>query len=110
MPDTGYLIAAVAIAVAVTWALRALPFVALAPLRSSPLIGYLKKAMPVGVMVVLTVYTLRDLDWRVPDRAWPTVLALACTVALHLWRRNVLLSVLGGTVVHVVLVSAVFGR
>ncbi|MBZ4321924.1 branched-chain amino acid transporter permease [Streptomyces huiliensis] len=109
MPDTGYLIAAVATAVAVTWALRALPFALLAPLRSSPLVVYLRKVMPVGVMVVLTVYTLRDFDPHLPDRAWPTALALAFTVVLHLWRRNVLLSIAGGTVVHVLLASAVFG-
>ncbi|MBC2876411.1 branched-chain amino acid transporter permease [Streptomyces sp. TYQ1024] len=108
MPDTGYLIAAVATAVAVTPALRALPFAALAPLRSSPLAVYLNKAMPVGVMAVLAVYTLRGFDPHVPDRAWPTVIALVFTVALHLWRRNLLLSVLAGTVVHVLLASTVF--
>lgn len=108
MPDTGYLIAAVATAVAVTWALRALPFAVLTPLRSSPLVACLGTAMPVGVMVVLVVYTLRAFDPRVPDRAWPIVLALTFTVVLHLWRRNVLLSVFGGTAVHVVLASTLF--
>ncbi|MFC8825469.1 branched-chain amino acid transporter permease [Streptomyces sp. NPDC057137] len=108
MPDTGYLIAAVATAVAVTWALRALPFAALAPLRSSPLIAYLNTAMPVGVMVILTAYTLRGFDPRLPQQAWPTGLALALTVALHLWRRNVLLSITAGTTAHVVLAGAVF--
>jgi branched-subunit amino acid transport protein AzlD len=106
MPDTGYLLAAVATAVAVTWALRALPFAALAPLRSSPLVGHLDAAMPPGVMVILTVYTLRDFRPQIPEVAWPAVLALAATVALHLWRRNVLLSILGGTGVHVVLAGA----
>ncbi|RAY14097.1 branched-chain amino acid ABC transporter [Actinomadura craniellae] len=110
MPDTGYLIAAVAVAVAVTWALRALPFAALAPLRSSPLIAYLGAVMPVGVMVILTGYTLRAFDPQAPDRAGPTVLALACTVALHLWRRNVLLSIFGGTAVHVALASTLFAH
>lgn len=110
MPDAGYLIAAVATAAVITWALRALPFAALAPLRSSPLIAYLRTAMPVGVMVILAVYTLRDFSPHVPDRAWPTVLALAVTVALHLWRRNVLLSILGGTAVHVALASGFFAR
>lgn len=110
MPDTGYLIAAVAIAVAVTWALRALPFAALAPLRRSQLVGYLNAAMPVGVMVVLAAYTLRAFDPRAPDRAWPTVLALAVTVALHLWRRNVALSIFAGTAVHVALASTLFAR
>jgi branched-subunit amino acid transport protein AzlD len=106
VPDTGYLVAAVATAVAVTWALRALPFAALAPLRSSPLVAYLRTAMPVGVMVILAVHTLRTVSLHAPDRAWPTVLALALTVALHLWRRNVLLSVLGGTAVHIALASS----
>jgi branched-subunit amino acid transport protein AzlD len=105
MPDPGYLIAAVATAVAVTWGLRALPFTALAPLRSSPLIAYLNTAMPVGVMVILAVYTLRGFSLYVPAQAWPTVVALAVTVALHLWRRNVLLSILGGTAVHVALAT-----
>lgn len=110
MPDTGYLIAAVATAVGVTWALRALPFAALAPLRSSPLIAYLNVSMPVGVMVILAVYTLRTFTPQVPETAWPTVLALAFTVGLHLWRRNVLLSILGGTAVHIALASVLFAR
>jgi branched-subunit amino acid transport protein AzlD len=110
MPDTGYLAAAVATAVAVTWALRALPFAALAPLRSSPLVGHLGAAMPLGVMVMLAAYTLRTFSPQVPDRAWPVVLALAVTVALHLWRRSVLVSVLCGTAVHVALASTVFAH
>lgn len=108
LPDAGYLIAAVATAVAVTWALRALPFAALAPLRASPLVAQLGTAMPLGVLVILTVHTLRAVGPGVPDRLWPAAIALTCTVALHLWRRNVLLSVLGGTAVHVTLVSTVF--
>ncbi|MUN37593.1 branched-chain amino acid transporter permease [Actinomadura litoris] len=108
MPDTGYLLAAVATAVAVTWGLRALPFAVLAPLRSSPLPAYLGAAMPVGVMVILAVYTLRDLDPGVPGRAVPAALALAFTVAAHLWRRDAVLSILGGTALHVALCSTVF--
>lgn len=110
MPDTGYLIAALAIAVVVTWALRALPFAALAPLQASPLVAYLRTTMPVGVMVILTAYTLRNFSPHVPVRAWPTVVAFAVTVALHLWRGNVLLSIVGGTAVHVVLASTVFAH
>ena len=63
-----------------------------------------------GVMVVLAVYTLRDFSFRVPDRAWPTAVALACTVGLHLWRRNVPLSIVAGTAVHVALASTVFAH
>jgi Branched-chain amino acid transport protein (AzlD) len=41
-----------------------------------------------------------------PARALPDVLALAATAGLHLWRRNAVLSILGGTAIHVVLTAA----
>ncbi|MFM9370554.1 branched-chain amino acid transporter permease [Streptomyces sp. Da 82-17] len=107
MPETPYLLAAVAVSAAVTWGLRALPFAALAPLRASSTVQYLSTRMPAGVMVILLVYCLRDLPVT-ETRALAPVIALAVTVGLHLWRRNALLSILGGTVVHVVLASAVF--
>ncbi len=110
MPDTPYLIAAVAVSAAVTWALRALPFTALAPLRASAAVGYLSARMPLGVMVILLAYTLRTLPLADPARALPGVLALAATLGLHLWRRNAVLSILGGTAINVVLVSTLFHR
>ncbi|MFB7631452.1 branched-chain amino acid transporter permease [Streptomyces sp. NPDC056149] len=107
MPDTPYLIAAVVVSAAVTWALRALPFAALAPLRASKTVQYLSSRMPAGVMVILVVYALRDLPVTQP-RALAPLAALAVTIGLHLWRRNALLSILGGTAVHVALASTVF--
>jgi len=105
MPDPSYLLAAVTVAAAVTWSLRALPFRVLAPLRASAAVGYLSARMPLGVMVVLLAYSLRDLPLADPARALPGVVALAVTVALHRWRRNAVLSILGGTAVNVVLAS-----
>ncbi|MEU7635141.1 branched-chain amino acid transporter permease [Streptomyces sp. NPDC059152] len=109
MPDTPYLIAAVAVSAAVTWALRALPFAALAPLRASRTVRYLSHRMPAGVMVILLVYCLRDLPVTEP-RALAPLVALAVTIGLHLWRRNALLSILCGTTVHVVLASTLFAH
>ena len=104
-PDTGYLFAAVLVSGAVTWALRALPFTALAPLRASRTVRYLSTRMPAGVMVILLVYCLRDTPLSHPGQAIAPLAALGATVALHLWRRNPLLSILGGTTVSVVLAS-----
>ncbi|MFJ5678923.1 branched-chain amino acid transporter permease [Streptomyces sp. NPDC093097] len=107
MPDTRYLIAAVAVSAAITWGLRALPFAALAPLRASRTVQYLSSRMPAGVMLILVVYCLRDLPLAQP-RALAPLVALAVTIGLHLWRRNALLSILAGTAVHVILASTVF--
>ncbi|QYN35171.1 AzlD domain-containing protein [Pseudonocardia sp. DSM 110487] len=104
MPDAAYLTSVVAIAAAVTWTLRALPFALLAPLRASKVVPYLAASMPAGVMAILVIHTLRD----VPPYGAAVGIALAATVALHVWRRNVVLSIAGGTAVHVVLASLVF--
>jgi len=106
MPDTPYLLAAVGAAAAVTWTLRALPFTVLAPLRASATVRYLSARMPLGVMVILLAYTLRSLPLAHPARALPGLLALAVTAGLNLWRHNAMLSILGGTAVHIALASA----
>ncbi|WP_134668016.1 MULTISPECIES: branched-chain amino acid transporter permease [unclassified Amycolatopsis] len=107
MPDPAYLLAAVAVSAAVTWGLRALPFAVLAPLRASRTVQYLSTRMPAGVMVILLIYCLRDVAWTSPSALAPTI-ALAVTIALHLWRRNAVLSIVGGTAVHVLLASLLF--
>ena len=109
MPDTGYTVAAVLVAAAVTWALRALPFAALTPLRESGTVQYLSTRMPAGVMLILVVYCLHDLPVS-EARATAPLAALAVTTGLHLWRRNALLSILGGTATHVILASTLFAH
>ncbi|CAM5596218.1 MULTISPECIES: branched-chain amino acid transporter permease [Streptomyces] len=109
MPDPRYAVAAVLVTAAVTWGLRALPFAALTPLRASRTVRYLSARMPAGVMVILLAYCLRDLSVTQASSLAPLI-ALAVTVGLHLWRRNALLSILGGTAVHVILASTVFAH
>jgi branched-subunit amino acid transport protein AzlD len=109
MPDARYLLVAVAVSAAITWALRALPFTVLTPLRASKTVQHLSTRMPAGVMVILFVYCLRDLPLTQLRAAAPLA-ALACTIGLHLWRRNALLSILGGTAVNVTLASTLFAH
>jgi branched-subunit amino acid transport protein AzlD len=105
MPEPAYILAAVLISSAVTWTLRAAPFALLAPIRQSALLPYLSENMPVGIMTILVFYTVR----HVPPAFTPMTTAIAAgfivTAGLHLWRRNAVLSVLGGTAVHVALAS-----
>ncbi|MGY3202342.1 branched-chain amino acid transporter permease [Streptomyces sp. TE5632] len=105
--ETPFAVAAILVAAAVTWALRALPFAVLAPLRASATVQYLSTRMPAGIMVILVVYCLRDLPVT-ESRALAPLAALAVTVGLHLWHRNALLSILAGTAVHVALASTAF--
>lgn len=91
----------------VTVILRALPFAAMKFFRESALVAWLGIAMPVGVMVVLVMYTLVGSTDR-PGGVWAALIAVVFTVALHLWRRSATWSILLGTALYVVLVNWVF--
>jgi branched-subunit amino acid transport protein AzlD len=91
-------VAAILVSASVTWSLRALPFALLAPLRASRFVGYLGVHMPAGVLTVLVVYTVMSLD----GATLALGPALVVTAGVHLWRRNVALSMLAGTIVYVV--------
>lgn len=108
MDDTQYLLTVTLVAAVMTWALRALPFAILAPLRSSELLPYVAERIPVGVMVILTVYTLRHVNFIEPESTAPAVLGVLVTSALHLWKANMLLSIAGGTATYVLLASTIF--
>ena len=105
MPDNGHIAVLVAVSAAVTWALRIVPFGVLAPMRHSAVVKYLSVHMPVGVMVMLALYTLRHApESGARELGW-LLIAVAVTIGLHLWRGHALVSILAGTAVYVVLMS-----
>ena len=107
MTDSWYVLSAVLVSAAVTWTLRAAPFAMLAPLRHSALLAYIGDRMPVGVMVILAAYTLRDTDPVVLTSVGPAALALAITIGLHLWRGSMTLSIFAGTAAYVLVTSVI---
>lgn len=107
MADPWYVLSAVLVSAAVTWTLRAAPFAMLAPLRHSGLLAYIGDRMPVGVMVILAAYTLRDTDPVVLTSVGPAALALAITIGLHLWRGSMTLSIFAGTAAYVLVTSVI---
>lgn len=105
MPDNGYIALLVGVAAAITWLLRALPFAGLAPMRDSEVVKYLGIHMPLGVMVMLTIYTLRPGVTAGGIGVLWLALAVLVTAGLHCWRGQALLSIVGGTAVYVVLMT-----
>ena len=97
MPDIPYLIAAVLVAATITFALRALPFTVIEPLRGSRLARRLAVRMPAGLMLILVVYLLRDVPAQPPTGAAVTLVAVGIVAALQWWRANALLSIFAGT-------------
>lgn len=93
----------------VTAALRFAPFVLFAGKRKLPAaLAYLGKVLPGAIMGMLVVYCFRSVPLAAPTFGLPEWICGAAVLGLHLWRRNTLLSVAGGTVLYMFLVQVVF--
>lgn len=53
-------------------------------------------------------YTLRNVDLLSGSHGLPEAIAIAVVAGLHLWKRQMLLSIAGGTVCYMLLVQLVF--
>lgn len=94
---------------AITFALRAAPFILFRGTGTIPkVITYLGNVLPPAVMGMLIVYCLRNVSVADAPFGIPEFLAVITVAGLHLWRKNNLLSILGGTVFYMVLVQFVF--
>ena len=99
----------VALCVAGTMTTRFLPFVVFSSRRPTPkYVQYLGKVLPGAIFGMLVVYCLKDVSIINYSHGIPEVIAIVVTVLLHLWKRQMLLSIAGGTVVYMLLVQLVF--
>ena len=99
----------VAVVVLGTMTTRFLPFLIFPEGKEPPaVITYLGTVLPYAVIGLLVVYCLRSVSWLSVPHGAPELIAIAAVAGLHLWKRNVLLSIAGGTVLYMVLVQAVF--
>lgn len=88
---------------------RWLPFVMFPEKREPPkAVLYLGRVLPPAMMGLLVVYCFKGVSWLSGTHGLPELLATAAVAALHLWKRNVLLSIAGGTALYMVLVQLVF--
>lgn len=110
MPLTPFQTVMMILAVAAgTQLTRWLPFVLFPENRQPPrMITYLGKVLPPAMMGLLVAYCLKGVSVTTAPYGIPEAIALAAVVGLHLWKRNVLLSIAGGTILYMVLVQAVF--
>ena len=92
-----------------TFLTRALPFVLFPDGKKRPkIVTYLGKVLPPAMMGLLIVYCLKDVSFTDMNSLLPTAISVVCITLLHLWKRNVLLSIGVGTVVYMLLVQLVF--
>lgn len=93
----------------VMFLLRGLPFVIFSgKRRESEFITYLGRVLPFAAVGMLVIYCLRNISFAAAPFGIPEFLAIALVVILHIFKRNTLLSIFGGTVFYMILVQFVF--
>lgn len=103
---SGLMIAVIAL---VTAGLRFLPFWIFRDNRKTPpLIAHLGKVLPFAIMGMLVVYCLKDISFLDAPFGIPELAGCAVVTALHIWKRNTLLSIGAGTVCYMILVQFFF--
>ena len=64
--------------------------------------------LPYAMTGLLVVYSLKNVNPFAGSHGIPEAIAIAAIVVLHVWKRNMLLSIAGGTVVYMALLQLVF--
>lgn len=99
----------IAILALMTVLTRALPFLIFSAGKSGKkptpkYIQYLGKALPLAVFGMLVVYCLKDVQWMHGLHGVPEIIGIVATAAVHVWRRQLFLSMAVGTAIYMILI------
>ena len=88
---------------------RFLPFLLFPAGKPTPkYIQYLGKVLPAAVFGLLVIYSLKNVSIFAGSHGIPELISIAVVIGLHLWKRQMLLSIASGTVCYMLLVQFVF--
>ena len=107
--NASYAAAAILIMALVTFLTRALPFLLFGREDTPPrIILYLGHVLPPAIIAMLVVYCLRGVSFAAAADWIPALIASLAVVILHVWKKNNMLSIMGGTILYMILVQVVF--
>ncbi len=92
-----------------TMFMRFLPFIIFPAGKPTPkYIQYIGKVLPGAVFGMLVIYCLKNVSIVAAPHGIPELIAIAVVVVLHLWKKQMILSMGVGTIVYMLLVQFVF--
>jgi len=87
---------------------RFLPFLVFSGKETPKFVKYLGEYLPGAVFAMLVVYCLKSVNIFGGSHGIPEAISLVTVVLLHLWKRQMLLSISIGTVLYMILIQTVF--
>lgn len=97
----------IAVIALITVLTRALPFLVFKD-KNSPMIEYLGDVLPYAIMAMLVVYCLKGVDFLTGYHGICEIIGVSSVILLHLFKKNTLLSIFGGTIVYMLCVQVLF--
>jgi len=99
----------IAVVVIGTMLTRFLPFMVFSSEKPIPTyVQYLGRVLPPATFGMLAVYALRETEITGGNYGLPELLSILVIIALHAWRKSMLLSIAGGTITYMLLIQFVF--
>ena len=104
-----YVFLTILVVAGVTLLVRMAPFLLFGGRWELPkAVRYLGSVLPPAIMATLVVCCVKGITFAEMSGWMPTVIGVAVTAGLHLWRKNTLLSIAGGTIVYMILLQHIF--
>lgn len=72
------------------------------------IIDELTPLLPPAIIGLLVVYCLKNVDISSATHALPELISIAAITIIHLWKKNIILSIAVGTVLYMLLIQKVF--
>ena len=101
---SAYALGAILAMAAVTVFCRAAPFIFFRKRRPPSVVEYLQVYIPPMIMTVLVVGSYKAVSFAKAPYGLPEIVSGLAVAGLHLWRRNTMLSILGGTALYMLLI------
>lgn len=88
---------------------RFLPFIVFPAGKPTPkYIQYLGKVLPGAVFGMLVIYCLKNVSILGGTHGIPEAISIILVICLHLYKRQMLISIAGGTICYMLLVQFIF--
>lgn len=99
----------IALCVLGTMTTRFLPFLVFRENKETPaFIQYIGKFLPSAVFGMLVIYCLKNVNIMQGSHGIPEFLAIVVTCGLHIRKRQMLISIAGGTIFYMLLLHFIF--
>lgn len=104
-----YILIAIIVMAVITFCTRVTPFILFGKGKNTPkAVEYLGNYLPPAVMSMLIIYCIKNVTLYAFPFGIPELLGITTVAGLHIWKRNNLISIIGGTAIYMIAVQWIF--